>query len=64
MCNCIVLPCDGHELEIQMLKCCFRFCSMVKEMISDGTGNAVELEGEGDGDTLEVINIAYIKYIY
>lgn len=26
---------------------------MVKEMISDGTGNAVELEGEGDGDTLE-----------
>ncbi|TKS87418.1 Mitogen-activated protein kinase kinase kinase 15 [Collichthys lucidus] len=31
-----------------------RFCSMVKEMISDGTGNAVELEGEGDGDTLEV----------
>lgn len=27
---------------------------MVKEMISDGTGNSVELEGEGDGDTLEV----------
>lgn len=27
---------------------------MVKEMISDGTGNAVELEGEGDGDMLEV----------
>lgn len=23
-------------------------------MISDGTGNSVELEGEGDGDTLEV----------
>ena len=34
--------------------CVRRFCSMVKEMISDGTGNAVELEGEGDGDTLEV----------
>lgn len=33
---------------------------MVKEMISDGTGNAVELEGEGDGDTLEVINIDII----
>lgn len=33
---------------------CFSFCSKVKEMISDGTGNAVELEGEGDGDTLEV----------
>lgn len=31
-----------------------RFCSLVKEMISDGTGNSVELEGEGDGDTLEV----------
>uniref|UniRef100_A0A3P8UJG9 mitogen-activated protein kinase kinase kinase n=1 Tax=Cynoglossus semilaevis TaxID=244447 RepID=A0A3P8UJG9_CYNSE len=30
-----------------------RFCSMVKEMISDGTGNAVELEGEGEADTLE-----------
>lgn len=27
---------------------------MVKEMISDGTGNSAELEGEGDGDTLEV----------
>lgn len=26
---------------------------MVKEMISDGTGNAVELDGELDGDTLE-----------
>lgn len=29
------------------------FCTMVKEMISDGTGNSVELEGELDGDTLE-----------
>lgn len=27
---------------------------MVKELISDGSGNAVELEGEGEGDTLEV----------
>lgn len=26
----------------------------MKEVISDGTGNSVELEGEGDGDTLEV----------
>lgn len=32
---------------------CGRFCSMVKEVISDGSGNAVELEGEADGDTLE-----------
>lgn len=31
---------------------------MVKEMISDGTGNAVELEGEADADTLEV-SISY-----
>lgn len=37
-----------------MLSMFVRFCSMVKEMISDGTGNSVELEGEGDGDTLEV----------
>lgn len=27
---------------------------MVKELITDGSGNAVELEGEGEGDTLEV----------
>uniref|UniRef100_A0A8C1SAT9 mitogen-activated protein kinase kinase kinase n=1 Tax=Cyprinus carpio TaxID=7962 RepID=A0A8C1SAT9_CYPCA len=30
-----------------------QFCSMVKELITDGSGNAVELEGEGEGDTLE-----------
>jgi len=37
---------------------------MVKEMISDGTGNAVELEGEGDGDTLEVGKTKYRRYIF
>lgn len=36
---------------------------MVKEMISDGTGNAVELEGEGDGDTLEVRGRMYSSHI-
>lgn len=34
---------------------------MVKEMISDGTGNAVELEGEGDGDTLEVSLVRFLS---
>lgn len=37
---------------------------MVKEMISDGTGNAVELEGEGDGDTLEVSLVRFSVNIY
>lgn len=37
---------------------------MVKEMISDGTGNAVELEGEGDGDTLEVSLVKFSVNIY
>uniref|UniRef100_A0A4W2IFK2 mitogen-activated protein kinase kinase kinase n=1 Tax=Bos indicus x Bos taurus TaxID=30522 RepID=A0A4W2IFK2_BOBOX len=30
-----------------------RFCSLVKEMIANGMGSTVELEGETDGDTLE-----------
>lgn len=41
--------------------CSGRFCSMVKELISDGSGNAVELEGEGDGDTLEVAKAIRFK---
>lgn len=36
---------------------------MVKEMISDGTGNAVELEGDGDGDTLEV-SVYIQEYVF
>ncbi|XP_067107476.1 mitogen-activated protein kinase kinase kinase 15 [Osmerus mordax] len=44
---------DDFQIYFSTEDQCARFCSMVKEMISDGTGNAVELEGEGDGDTLE-----------
>ncbi|KAG7264579.1 hypothetical protein CRUP_014787, partial [Coryphaenoides rupestris] len=44
---------DDFQIYFSTEDQCARFCSMVKEMISDGSGNAVELEGEGDGDTLE-----------
>ncbi|KAK2859703.1 hypothetical protein Q5P01_004323 [Channa striata] len=44
---------DDFQIYFSTEEQCGRFCSMVKEMISDGTGNAVELEGEGDADTLE-----------
>ncbi|XP_061569010.1 mitogen-activated protein kinase kinase kinase 15 isoform X2 [Cololabis saira] len=44
---------DDFQIYFSTEEQCARFCSMVKEMISDGTGNSVELEGEGDGDTLE-----------
>ncbi|XP_028821904.1 mitogen-activated protein kinase kinase kinase 15 isoform X3 [Denticeps clupeoides] len=44
---------DDFQIYFSTEDQCARFCSMVKELISDGTGNAVELEGEGDGDTLE-----------
>ncbi|XP_047423876.1 mitogen-activated protein kinase kinase kinase 15 isoform X1 [Mugil cephalus] len=44
---------DDFQIYFSTEEQCGRFCSKVKEMISDGTGNAVELEGEGDGDTLE-----------
>ncbi|KAM6953790.1 mitogen-activated protein kinase kinase kinase 15 [Aplochiton taeniatus] len=44
---------DDFQIYFSTEDQCARFCSMVKEMISDGTGNAVELEGEGEGDTLE-----------
>ncbi|CAL1596496.1 unnamed protein product [Knipowitschia caucasica] len=44
---------DDFQIYYSTEEQCGRFCSMVKEMISDGTGNAVELEGELDGDTLE-----------
>ncbi|XP_073523563.1 mitogen-activated protein kinase kinase kinase 15 [Phyllobates terribilis] len=32
---------------------CNRFCTLVKEIITDVVGSTVELEGEADGDTLE-----------
>ncbi|XP_039601468.1 mitogen-activated protein kinase kinase kinase 15 isoform X3 [Polypterus senegalus] len=44
---------DDFQIYFSTEDQCARFCSMVKEVISDGSGNAVELEGEGDGDTLE-----------
>ncbi|KAG7317482.1 hypothetical protein KOW79_018517 [Hemibagrus wyckioides] len=44
---------DDFQIYFSTEEQCARFCSMVKELISDGSGNAVELEGEGDGDTLE-----------
>ncbi|KAJ8278142.1 hypothetical protein GJAV_G00084320 [Gymnothorax javanicus] len=44
---------DDFQIYFSTEDQCGRFCSMVKEVISDGSGNAVELEGEGDGDTLE-----------
>ncbi|KAM9827738.1 mitogen-activated protein kinase kinase kinase 15 [Neosynchiropus ocellatus] len=44
---------DDFQIYFSTEEQCGRFCSMVKEMITDGSGNAVELEGEGDGDTLE-----------
>ncbi|XP_017308517.1 mitogen-activated protein kinase kinase kinase 15 [Ictalurus punctatus] len=44
---------DDFQIYFSTEEQCGRFCSMVKELISDGSGNAVELEGEGEGDTLE-----------
>uniref|UniRef100_A0A4W4H684 mitogen-activated protein kinase kinase kinase n=1 Tax=Electrophorus electricus TaxID=8005 RepID=A0A4W4H684_ELEEL len=44
---------DDFQIYFSTEDQCGRFCSMVKEVITDGAGNAVELEGEGDGDTLE-----------
>uniref|UniRef100_A0A8C6UUK2 Mitogen-activated protein kinase kinase kinase 15 n=1 Tax=Neogobius melanostomus TaxID=47308 RepID=A0A8C6UUK2_9GOBI len=44
---------DDFQIYFSTEEQCGRFCTMVKEMISDGTGNSVELEGELDGDTLE-----------
>ncbi|XP_029101976.1 mitogen-activated protein kinase kinase kinase 15 isoform X3 [Scleropages formosus] len=44
---------DDFQIYFSTEDQCGRFCSMVKEVISDGSGNAVELEGEGEGDTLE-----------
>ncbi|XP_051538058.1 mitogen-activated protein kinase kinase kinase 15-like isoform X1 [Myxocyprinus asiaticus] len=44
---------DDFQIYFSTEDQCGRFCSMVKELITDGSGNAVELEGEGDGDTLE-----------
>lgn len=34
--------------------CSLRFCGLVKEILSDAVGSTLELEGEIDGETLEV----------
>lgn len=34
-----------------------RFCGLVKEILTDAVGSALELEGEIDGDTLEVSHV-------
>ncbi|ELW48748.1 Mitogen-activated protein kinase kinase kinase 15 [Tupaia chinensis] len=44
---------DDFQIYFSTEDQCSRFCSLVKEMISNTVGSTVELEGEMDGDTLE-----------
>ncbi|KAM9042525.1 mitogen-activated protein kinase kinase kinase 15 isoform 3-T3 [Megaptera novaeangliae] len=44
---------DDFQIYFSTEDQCSRFCSLVKEMIANGVGSTVELEGETDGDTLE-----------
>nr|XP_014345565.1 PREDICTED: mitogen-activated protein kinase kinase kinase 15 [Latimeria chalumnae] len=44
---------DDFQIYFSTEDQCSRFCRMVKEIITDAVGSAVELEGETDGDTLE-----------
>ncbi|XP_039103315.1 mitogen-activated protein kinase kinase kinase 15 [Hyaena hyaena] len=44
---------DDFQIYFSTEDQCSRFCSLVKEMISNTMGSALELEGETDGDTLE-----------
>uniref|UniRef100_H0WKT0 mitogen-activated protein kinase kinase kinase n=1 Tax=Otolemur garnettii TaxID=30611 RepID=H0WKT0_OTOGA len=44
---------DDFQIYFSTEDQCSRFCSLVKEMITNAVGGAVELEGETDGDTLE-----------
>ncbi|XP_061035417.1 mitogen-activated protein kinase kinase kinase 15 [Eubalaena glacialis] len=44
---------DDFQIYFSTEDQCSRFCSLVKEMITNGVGSTVELEGETDGDTLE-----------
>ncbi|XP_029785481.1 mitogen-activated protein kinase kinase kinase 15, partial [Suricata suricatta] len=44
---------DDFQIYFSTEEQCSRFCSLVKEMISNTMGSTVELEGESDGDTLE-----------
>ncbi|XP_020845594.1 mitogen-activated protein kinase kinase kinase 15 isoform X1 [Phascolarctos cinereus] len=44
---------DDFQIYFSTEDQCSRFCSLVKEIITDVVGCTVELEGEIDGDTLE-----------
>uniref|UniRef100_A0A6I8Q400 mitogen-activated protein kinase kinase kinase n=1 Tax=Xenopus tropicalis TaxID=8364 RepID=A0A6I8Q400_XENTR len=44
---------DDFQIYFSTEDQCNRFCTLVKEIITDVVGNTVELEGEADGDTLE-----------
>ncbi|XP_044525141.1 mitogen-activated protein kinase kinase kinase 15 [Gracilinanus agilis] len=44
---------DDFQIYFSTEDQCSRFCSLVKEIITDVAGCTVELEGEIDGDTLE-----------
>ncbi|OCT91491.1 hypothetical protein XELAEV_18014546mg [Xenopus laevis] len=44
---------DDFQIYFSTEDQCNRFCTLVKEILTDVVGSAVELEGEADGDTLE-----------
>ncbi|XP_060231073.1 mitogen-activated protein kinase kinase kinase 15 [Meriones unguiculatus] len=44
---------DDFQIYFSTEDQCNRFCSLVKEMLNNGVGSTVELEGETDGDTVE-----------
>ncbi|XP_004710055.1 mitogen-activated protein kinase kinase kinase 15 [Echinops telfairi] len=44
---------DDFQIYFSTEEQCNRFCSLVKEMITNMVGTTMELEGEADGDTLE-----------
>ncbi|XP_061483240.1 mitogen-activated protein kinase kinase kinase 15 isoform X3 [Rhineura floridana] len=44
---------DDFQIYFSTESQCSRFCSLVKEILTDAVGSTLELEGETDGDTLE-----------
>ncbi|XP_044297334.1 mitogen-activated protein kinase kinase kinase 15 isoform X2 [Varanus komodoensis] len=44
---------DDFQIYFSTENQCSRFCSLVKEILTDAVGSTLELEGEIDGDTLE-----------
>ncbi|KAM8977103.1 mitogen-activated protein kinase kinase kinase 15 [Pelodytes ibericus] len=44
---------DDFQIYFSTEDQCNRFCTLVREIITDIVGSTVELEGEADGDTLE-----------